>query len=377
MRALALALGLLLLFPWLLAAQEDTWAASVKLYHLQTDPAEGGLSQTSFKTRTGLRQPLGEGLLFSLAYEVTALSATVAPPPRPYRWDDLNPDLWTGENQHLAQNLDRAALNLTTPALDLTLGRQPLAFGNARLVNPTDVFTGFALGSLDQEDRPGLDAARLQVPLGSLTELDLGLLAGPQGNGNQGGGFVKTRLRLWEQDVTLMAAKYGPHQMTGFDLTFPLAAAGVWLEAARTQPAAFAEAPQPDAYWRWVTGLDCAFPQNVYAWAEVHHNGAGQADPKNYPLVQANAAYTSANGFLWGRDYLSLGLAWQPHPLLSLQGNWLQNQNDGSLFVSLGGEYSIQEDWFAETGLLQGSKQPDSEFGATPPLAYVALRWYL
>ncbi|MBN2105171.1 bifunctional alpha,alpha-trehalose-phosphate synthase (UDP-forming)/trehalose-phosphatase [bacterium] len=51
-------------------------------------------------------------------------------------------------------------------------GRQDIVWGSARTVNPMDVIAPFSFGSLDTEDRRGVDAIRLRIPVGCMGEID-------------------------------------------------------------------------------------------------------------------------------------------------------------------------------------------------------------
>ncbi len=91
-----------------------------------------------------------------------------------YRFSDLRDVIGAEGHQHeLVQNLDRLNVQWQTSAGDLTMGRQAMTFGSARVINPTDVFLPFNVQALNTEYRVGIDGIRFQRPLGDLGELDL------------------------------------------------------------------------------------------------------------------------------------------------------------------------------------------------------------
>ena len=89
-----------------------------------------------------------------------------------YRFDDLNTVFASGKKSRGQQSLDRANVRLARGAWDITLGRQALSLGSARIISPTDVFLPFDLRVLDTEYRPGVDAIRFERSLGDLSMID-------------------------------------------------------------------------------------------------------------------------------------------------------------------------------------------------------------
>jgi hypothetical protein len=99
--------------------------------------------------------------------------------PNNYRYKDLENSSGKENNKNsFFQNLDRLNVQLQLKSGDLTIGRQAISLGSARIVNPTDVFLPFNVRARNTEYRTGIDAIRFQKPLGELSELDLGVIIG-------------------------------------------------------------------------------------------------------------------------------------------------------------------------------------------------------
>lgn len=62
--------------------------------------------------------------------------------------------------------LDRFNIEYSLDQADITIGRQAITFGKAYFWNPLDVFFPFGAGQIDREYKPGVDAVRIDVPLG-------------------------------------------------------------------------------------------------------------------------------------------------------------------------------------------------------------------
>ena len=85
-------------------------------------------------------------------------------PPANYRLTDIDPLLIDEARRPVLQNLDRLNIQLQFDQGDLTIGRQAITFGSARIINPTDVFLPYNVTALNTEYRIGVDAIRYQKP---------------------------------------------------------------------------------------------------------------------------------------------------------------------------------------------------------------------
>ena len=71
------------------------------------------------------------------------------------------------------QNLDRLNIQFQFDDSDLTIGRQSIDLGSARMIKPTDIFLPFNLQTLNTEYRIGVDAFRYQRHLSELRKVSL------------------------------------------------------------------------------------------------------------------------------------------------------------------------------------------------------------
>ena len=93
-----------------------------------------------------------------------------------YRYSDIKSPIGNADTKtEIYQNLDRFNVQFQFDAGDLTIGRQAISFGSARMINPTDVFLPFDVQTFNTEYRTGVDAIRFQRPVGELGEIDLGI----------------------------------------------------------------------------------------------------------------------------------------------------------------------------------------------------------
>ena len=312
----------------------------------------------------------------SLRYRVVDFDTTIYP-------DADDPEGSFG----LFQNLDRASVAYSADFGDITIGRQAIAWGSARVVNPTDVIAPYAYNQLDTEDRIGVDAVRVQIPIGILGEFDTGYVFGESFAFEKSAFFLRSQLNAVETDFSIILVGFREHLMTGFDMARGIGGAGFWLEAAYVYANAFdSENEEAANYLRASIGLDYSFAGRAYGFIEYHFSGAGAGEPEDYLDSLTQPAYTDGAVYLMGRHYLAPGLTFQITPLISLGGVVLSNISDPSVFPSLQVEYNFAQDIYLSAGGFVGiGKRPEtedeetqfrSEFGGYPTLFFSSFRLY-
>lgn len=191
--------------------------------------------------------------------------------------------------------LERAFVDLERPRFDLRLGRQAVAWGSALVFNPTDVFSDVNVAEPWRE-RPGVDAARLLIPLGD--EAQVALVGGvddlpgtlrdrPDITPWKVGG--RATLHAAATDWSLVAVTGGERldaeaSFIGLDLKGGLGL-GWWLEGGY------------DGDLRAAAGLDYSFPvaQSLYLAAQVYHDGSG-SNPEDYGAMGLSGELFEAEG---------------------------------------------------------------------------------
>ena len=309
-----------------------------------------------------------------------------------YRVVDLDSGIYPGKDDPagsfgLFQNLDRAAIAYGADFADITIGRQAIAWGSARVVNSTDVVAPYAYNQLDTEDRIGVDAVRVRIPIGVLGEFDTGYVFGENFAFEKSALFLRSQLNAAETDLSISLVGFREHLMTGFDLARGIGGAGFWFEAAYVYANAFdGENGEAENYLRASVGLDYSFAGRAYGFIEYHFSGAGAGEPEDYLDNLSEPAYTDGAVYLLGRHYLAPGLTFQITPLISLGGVLLSNISDPSVFPSLRIEYNFAQDIYISAGGFIGiGKRPEtedeelefrSEFGGYPTLFFSSFRIY-
>jgi len=375
--------------------------------NLLNQPVMGSVSN---RIRINGRYRIADWLTFRTSYDfvprvqsrlldaTTSLVTTLDP--SEYRAVDFDHRLYPEEgraagNFIINQNLDRAFFSIATSGFDLYLGRQAIAWGSAHAINPTDIIAPYSFNELDTEDRVGVDAVRLRVPLGFMGELDAGYVAGDDFEWNRSAVFLRGKYHIWRTDVSAMAVAFRENLMLGLDFARAVGGAGVWFEGAQVFMGTFDDddsATGNENYFRGSLGLDYAFGGNAYGFLEYHLNTAGRSDPERYAHNLLSTPYTEGSVYLMGRHYLIPGASYQLTPLVVAVGQALINLSDGSALLAPSIEYNITENIYLATGayvclgkaprikMEPGPEQIPleigSEFGLYSDVYFISFRFY-
>ena len=299
------------------------------------------------------------------------------------RWVDFDEQLLGSGSMRLVHNLDEVALRLMTPWFDLVVGRQVLSWGTGRLWNPTDLLSPFSPASFDREVRRGADAARVSVPIGDLTMIDLIWL--PVDRPEDHGGVVRFRSNLWEWDLSLSAAKYVDDLVAGVDFVGDIGEVAAHGEAAYTRQlydvdAAEGQDVELEQFLRAVAGVDWMPDDEVMLGLEYHYNGHGTTDEDEYLEKLQSPRIARGEVFGIGQHYVAVTTAWMTNELVTLSGVVIANVVDPSFMVMPFLEYWMEQSVILRVGgyislgkapeVVDGSSLPSlklrSEYGANP-----------
>ncbi|MFH1367790.1 MAG: hypothetical protein ABII64_01560 [Elusimicrobiota bacterium] len=378
-----------LLFPALCPVGE---AVSVGGYNkiFLTGPLLSGSSQESvmsLSNRFRIKFEAGDPgpVSFGAAYSITPLisdSSIVSSRAQPYNYriSDINSP-FAGNSKDFAvyQNLDRLFVKYKAGAADVYFGRQAVAWGSAKAVNPTDVFIPFRFDELDKEERTGVDALRIRYTSGAMSELDAGCVFGRDMLPSENSFFARDKMYICGVDVTAMLADFRKNLLVGADLAGSIGGAGAWIEAAYAVPRYFDDCARDpaDEYLRFTTGCDYSFGGRFYGYAEYHFNGAGAEKTEDYSSVLLKTAYTEGAAYLTGRHYIMPGFVYQFTPLVNLGMLNIINMTDGSVLAAPNLEYNFHENFYFSLGAFEGfGGETLSEFGEYSGIYFSSVRYY-
>lgn len=287
--------------------------------------------------------------------------------------------------------VDRAVLRYQLPGFDLTLGRQAITFGKAQFWSPLDVFLPFDARQFDREYKPGVDAVRVDIPLGDLSGLNLVAASGRADESNvyersfYGSALLaRAYTNLLDWDLSLQGGKiYGGYQLGGA-LTGTLGPVQV-----RAEGAYFAEldedtepVPVPD-HALGVVGVGRLFDSSLNLQAEYLYNGAGD----DADLSTALDRVVAGRALQMSEHVLGAFIGYDLLPILTGELSLLISLSDGSGVVQPGLVYSVSDESDLRAGAiiaygerpgLSSTFEPElrSEFGTYPNFYYVQYRVY-
>ncbi len=324
----------------------------------------------------------------------SALSLT-EPDVSSYRSVDPDEVIYKGDgegNVRLFHNIDRLNANISLALADISLGRQAIAFGSARSVNPTDVFSPFGTQNLNTEEKNGIDAVRVRIPIQDMGEVDIGAVLGEDAERRNNAFFLRTRFCALDTDFSLIAMDFRDNLLLGADVTRAIGGAGFWAEVAYVFAGAVDRRISADDYFRITVGADYSFRPGLYGFAEYHFNGPGTVRSRDYLENSAQTAYREGGVYLLGRHYLVPGISWEITPLWISTAQVVVNMTDPSCLLSPVIDYNIREDIYLSAGAfislgdeggvgqlpLAGISQfePGSEFGMYADMFYMQMKVY-
>ena len=380
---------------YLYAEPEIRTSGYIRNFLVISDSKNGTAFEALSRARIKLNIVTSESLSWELAYEVLpwirdrggilsdrsfANSSFFS-----YRIDDLDENIFDNQDKDfiLAHNLDRAFLTYTATGFDLYAGRQPVAFGSARVINPTDIIAPFTVNTIAKDELVGVDAVRVKTPLEEMGEFDVGIVFGNEFNADESAAFVRMKSYIFKTDISLMTMVFKENILLGLDLARSIGGAGTWLEAAQTLADAATDYRPEENYFRLSIGADYSFTSRLYAFIEYHFNGAGTDTASNYLNTDSETAFTDGAVYLLARHYIAPGLSFEITPLLNFGSQFLFNMEDGSALVSPSFEWSVSQNIYAGfsafIGLGKGSPDPDrpeNEIGLYTDTNFASLNFY-
>ncbi len=319
--------------------------------------------------------------------------------PLTYRALDFKENVYSaneGSDFRLYHNLDRAFISFSPDFGDVYIGRQAVAFGSARVINSTDILTSFAYTELNKEERTGVDAVRMKIPVGAMSEVDIGAVFGDDFSSRESAAFLRTKIYSFETDISPIAILFKQNLLAGLDIARSVGDAGYWFEGGYTFANVTDDHDPDQDYLRISTGFDYSFTDSIYAYIEYHFNGAGRSGAADYAdLLSADnkeTAYLEGAVYLFGRHYIAPGFTYSISPLLTFNGGALFNTADGSILLYPNFRYSLSDEALIDAGAFAGFGKgsrivrntdtgdtaifTESEFGLYPDTYFISAMLY-
>ena len=368
-----------------LVLQDNASITQSNLHSQQVELQNVFRAMFNFKMSSGQDLQLHYEVSPTLYNEAETDYASLATSSKPrYRIADLEPYINQSSNQKTQQNLDRLNMQWHLKEGDVTLGRQAITFGRARMVNPMDIFLPYELQALNTEYRIGIDAMRYQHYASDFSLFDMGVIFGEDGEPENSAGFVRHLNSVNGQDFEFLMVQFKQARLYGFGVQSSIAEFGAWFETAYLSANLALE--NEKNYWRTSFGIDYAFSESIYTMLELHHNGAGTKTSNQYFVNSESDAYQKYGVNFLSKNYVLSSLSFTVNPLLSFSNSLVYNIHDHSCLISVSAEASWSDHHYSQFGLNIGlgddayedasGMHAGSEFGNVPSMLYISVGVY-
>ena len=298
---------------------------------------------------------------------------------------------WTVKDERDEQALfaiDRLNVRLTDERFDLTLGRQAINLATTFYFTPNDFFAPFSAATFYRVYKPGLDAARLEVRLGDLSQLSFYHVLGYKADGSEPSGWsgsiaddrasslARLSLNMAGFEWAVLGGRVLKKSVIGASMQGELfGLLGVRAEGHHADP----ERGGRKAYDEFTLGVERSFENSLDLRLEWYYHGSGAAAVSDYMLTPLPGE--AAETYL-GRQYLAFNVGYEFSPLLSVQLLPIANLTDSSYLLSLYTLYSLSDESELSVSFsMPFGRQPDasgvkSEFGLYPASLSLEARFY-
>ncbi len=292
-------------------------------------------------------------------------------------WLGLQGRVTSGDHFSWTHKIDRlSATFLGSRSFEISVGRQSISWATTLIFTPADPFVPFDPQDPFREFRAGVDAIRLKVFPGSLSELDIVLRLTDDlfsGTSTTALGRFKSVVGGWE--VGGWAGILFDDAVAALSLTGDFVGTSLRSEFQVRDIAG-------QTFGRWSIGFDRNFligDNDLFAILEYQYDGFGASGSDQFVPTIATPMFRRGELQVLAEHAGALQVSYQPHPLLSLGMLTMASLSDGSvLFVpsigySAGSELSLSAGAFMGVGSeTTPLGLPDSEFGAAPTTLYVS-----
>ena len=362
---------------------------TVPLFSGPTPLSEGDISNFSrFRVMT---EPSAGAISAELAYEQTVnvwrqsgtSSFGLASVPSGGEWFDLDGTITRADQPHVRwrHRFDRMNVGWApTDTVEVRVGRQVVSWGTTLFLTPADPFLPFSPSDPFRQYRGGVDAGRIRLYPGPLSQVDVVVrttrtIAGEEVTALSRGMATWKGWELYAWGGTLYGDGAGAVGVSG--------SLGAW--ALRME--SVIREIDGRVVGRGALGLDRIFQvdgRDLYVVFEYQRDGLGAASADDYLDIFRSREFQRGEFQVLGRDEVVSQASYQLHPLLNVAGLALWNVNDGSVLISPSVVYSAGDETSISGGLylgigddtVTGTRPVPSEYGLSGVTGFAAISWF-
>ncbi len=224
---------------------------------------------------------------------------------------------------------------------EVEIGRQRVAWGSAKIWNPTDLFNPINPANFYKIEKDGADAVSFKYFIGLFT--DLQVVLNPQDKLKESNYAFRFRTNYYTYDISFIGGYFDSRVISGLDITGNFFGAGLRFEGIISAD----ENKFSSNFAKYIAGIDFQFTSELYTLLEFHFNGEGKKEKQNYQLQRL----IKGEIINLSKNYLVASAAYQFTPLLNITMTGNINFNDSSGFLNLLAKYNVLENFDAGLGV--------------------------
>jgi hypothetical protein len=289
----------------------------------------------------------------------------------PDRFLDLERSYLDSRDMVAFHELDRLYCAFVEERVQCVIGRQAISWGRGRVWSPTDLFISLVPTEMQRDEKPGVDALRVQLPFGKAARLDMVCSPGREQRWTSWG--ARASWRLGRTAVSGMAGSFRTDHVLGLDAARSIGHAQVFLDAAYTWPQDSA------AFWRGVLGAEWGLASVGSLTCELYYNGFGSDDPADYLELAQSPRFQLGEVANLGRHMAAVLAEFYPSYTGTIYLRVLGNVDDRSVLVNPWASWQLGDYLLLRAGgYISAGRRPAeelrSEFGSYPDFYYAELR---
>jgi hypothetical protein len=273
---------------------------------------------------------------------------------------------------------DRLNMLWSTGDLEVTIGRQRIAWGTCLVWNPTDLFNAANILDFDYPERPGSDAVKIQYYVDETSAIEFAFSPGKTSEEVIYAGRYKTN--FWNYDFSVLAGWQLNTLKIGGSWAGDIADGGFRGEIVYSKPDIDVKLPSDPnmaafilpgnlpklnldrPYWTTTISYDYTFENSLYLHTEWLYNELGSTE--NSGSRRFETLYTGE--LSPSRHSLFFEVAYDITPLLRGDIFFIVNPTDDSWITAPSFTYSVATNWEIYLLAFPSEGKAGSEFGGFP-----------
>ena len=195
---------------------------------------------------------------------------------------DLGKVIWNEKSSVGYLEIDRLWFDWVKNDFEATIGRQRIAWGTSWVWNPIDIFNPLSILDFDYEERPAVDALRMQYYTGAVSKVEFTFVPAKNKKDIIAAGLVS--VNKWNYDFNFIGGVKKERWLAGAGWVGDIEGAGFRGELLVSKgkevslPFSNNTFGTDDPIYSFVLSGDYTFPNSFYIHTEVLHNNIGVED---------------------------------------------------------------------------------------------------